>query len=122
VFLIADDDEGFRRFMRRAVESVAGWRVIGEAVDGEEAVRKALQLMPRAVLIDMDLPRIDGLEATRRIKATAPGIIVIMFASLDGTAYREAAARSGADDFFPKTAPISQILATIRRWCPPKAA
>jgi DNA-binding NarL/FixJ family response regulator len=122
VFLIADDDEGFRRFMRRAVESVAGWRVIAEAVDGDEAVRKTLQLRPQAVLIDMDLPQIDGLEATRRIKDTRPGTIVIMFASLDGKAYREAAVRSGADDFFPKTAPISQILATIRRWCPPKAA
>jgi DNA-binding NarL/FixJ family response regulator len=67
------------------------------------------------VLMDMDLPAVDGLEATRRIKGDVPRTFVIMFASLDGLAFREASARSGADEFLPKFAPLPMILSTLRR-------
>ncbi len=70
--------------------------------------------------MDMDLPRMDGLEATRRVKESLPGTVVVMFGTLDGAAYREAAARSGADGFMAKTTPISQILSAIRQWSGPK--
>ena len=118
--LIADDDPGFRMFIRRVLDKEHDASVVGEALDGHEAVRKAEQLKPNMVLMDMDLPRMDGLEATRRVKATLPGTVVVMFGTLDGPAYREAAARSGADGFMPKTTPISQILSTIRHWSPPE--
>ena len=114
--LIADDDEGFRAFIRRILDRENDTTVVGEALDGEEAVQKAELLKPHLVLMDMDLPRMDGLEATRHVKARLPGTAVVMFATLDGPAYRDAAARSGADDFVAKATPISQILTVIRNW------
>jgi len=118
--LIADDDYGFRTFMRRVLDKEANLSVVGEAMDGEEAVRKAKELMPALVLMDLDMPRTDGLEATRRLKVSLPGTVVIMFSMFDGREYRDAAARSGADGFLVKTTAISQILATIRHWLPGK--
>jgi len=120
--LIADDDHGFRTFMRRVLARELDLSVVGEAMDGEEAVRKAEELKPALVLMDLDLPRTDGLEATRRLKVSLPGTVVIMFSPLDGTEYRDAAARSGADGFLVKTTSISQILSTIRNWLPGKPA
>lgn len=118
--LIVDDDHGFRTFIRRVLDNEMNLSVVSEAMDGKEAVDKSVELKPDLVLMDMDLPRIDGLEATRQIKTGLPGTVVIMFSPLEGTEYREATARSGADDFLVKTAEISQILATIRRCMPGK--
>jgi len=116
--LIADDDTGFRTFMRRTLKNEADLTVVGEAMDGEEAVRKAKELKPSLVLMDIDLPRTDGLEATRQIKGSLPETVVIMFSPLDGMEYRDAAARSGANGFLVKATAISQILSTIRRSLP----
>jgi len=120
--LIVDDDQGFRVFIRRVLEREEEWRIVGEALDGEEAVRKTQKFQPDLVLMDMDLPGINGLEATRRVKAAFPRIVVIMFSAWEGSAYREAAARSGADEFLHKLEPLSKMLATIRKLSPRKAA
>lgn len=106
--------------MRRVLDKESDLSVVGEAMDGDEAVRKAQELKPALVLMDLDLPRTDGLEATRRLKVFLPGTVVIMFSPFDGTEYRDAAARSGADGFLVKTTAISQILSTIRYWLPGK--
>ncbi len=120
--LIADDDVSFRTFIRRVLNKEFRGSVVGEAVDGFEAVRKAENLKPDLVLMDMDLPRLNGLEATRRVKESLPDTVVVMFGTLDGATYREAAAHSGADGFMAKTAPIAQILSKIREWSMPKPA
>jgi two-component system, NarL family, response regulator DesR len=117
--LIADDDDGFRTFMRRILNMEAGTSVVGEALDGLEAVRQAENLRPQLILMDMDLPGLDGLEATRRVKELHPETLVVMLGSLDGVAYREAAARSGADGFLVKNTPIAQILSMLRQWSVP---
>ncbi len=119
--LIADDDEGFRTFMRRVLNRELSSKVVGEAVDGFEAVRKAENLKPHLVLMDLDLPRLNGLEATRRVKESLPDTVVVMFGTVDGPAYREAAVRSGADGFVVKNAPLAQILSRIRQWSVPKS-
>ncbi|MGA3325339.1 MAG: response regulator transcription factor [Terriglobia bacterium] len=118
--LIADDDQKFRIFIRRVLEAQANLAVIGEAQDGEEAVKKAQEMKPEMVIMDMDMPGIDGLEAARRVKASLPRAVVVMFSPAEGTAYRDAAARSGADEFLLKTASILQIHSTIRGCCPSK--
>lgn len=113
--LIADDDHGFRTFMRRLLDKEPALSIIvGEALDGEEAVQYAQELKPDLILMDLDLPRMDGLEATRRVKVSLPDTVVIMLSTVDGPAYRDAAARSGADGFLPKNTEISHILSTIR--------
>jgi len=116
--LITDDDQKFRIFIRRVLEAQINLAIIGEAQDGEEAVKKAQEMKPEMVIMDMDMPGIDGLEATRRVKASLPRAVVVMFSPAEGRAYRDAAARSGADDFIPKTASVFQILSKIRSWCP----
>jgi DNA-binding NarL/FixJ family response regulator len=120
--LITDDEPTFRAFIRRVLETQTDLTVVGEAIDGDEAVEKAQRLNPEVVLMDMDMPVTDGLEATRRVKASQPKTVVIIFSTLDGAVYREASARCGADDFLPKTASMFQILSTIRHWRRPGGA
>jgi two-component system invasion response regulator UvrY len=79
--LVVDDQAPFRVAARGLVERLAGFRVVGEAASGEEAVALAAELAPALVLMDIKLPGIDGLEATRRILAAAPGTVVLLLST-----------------------------------------
>ena len=79
--LIVDDQAPFRSAARTLVRLVAGWRVVGEAVSGEEAVRMAVGLRPSVVLMDINLPGIDGYEATRRILRDRPETAVVLLST-----------------------------------------
>src|SRR3989440_12915405 len=120
--LIADPEQGFRRYLRRILERQPDLKVVGEAADGEEVVRVAHQLEPDVVLVDIDLRGTDAFDATQRIKARLPGTKVMMLSVLEGEVYRKAAAKHGADAFLLKTAEISQFLPVIRRGRRGKAA
>lgn len=113
--LIVDDDQGFREMVKRLLEREPGVSVVGEAGDGEEAVRLARELQPDVILMDIAMPRVDGLEATRRIKAERPEAKVIILMIHNEEAYRRAAAESGADVFLPKKTLMANLLPTIRR-------
>ena len=93
--LIADDDEGMRLLGRMLAED-AGFRVVGEARDGEEAVRLALRLTPDVVLMDRTMPVMDGIEATARIKAALPRAAVVAWTSSDEPAVAESFLAAGA--------------------------
>jgi two-component system, NarL family, invasion response regulator UvrY len=76
--LVVDDQAPFRSVARSLVELVKGWQVVGEASSGEEAVELAAAIRPSVVLMDINLPGITGIEATRRIVAADPDAAVVL--------------------------------------------
>jgi two-component system invasion response regulator UvrY len=79
--LIVDDQPPFRSVARTLVSMIAGWQVIGEAASGEEAVAAASQEQPDVILMDINLPGINGIEATRRILAADPEVKVALLST-----------------------------------------
>jgi two-component system response regulator DesR len=96
--------------------------LVGEASDGEEGVRLAHQLKPDVILMDIDMPGTNGLQATRRIKESLAGATVLLLSAWDSEAYRQGAADCGADNYLLKTTPISEFLSVLRRVGPTNAA
>lgn len=76
--LVADDHELVRRGIRELLRARRGWRVIGEAVNGREAVEKAIKLKPDVVIVDISMPDLDGLQATRQIREASPNTEVVV--------------------------------------------
>lgn len=101
--LIVDDQEPFRSAARMVVELTDGFEVVGEAENGEEGVEMASNLRPDLVLIDINMPGIDGLEATRQITAARPQTKVVVFSTYEPTEYLSRAKEAGAVDFIPKS-------------------
>ena len=79
--LVVDDQAPFRAVARTVVSMAPGFGVVGEAESGEEAVRMAAELAPQVVLMDINLPGINGIEATRRIVAASPETVVILLST-----------------------------------------
>jgi DNA-binding NarL/FixJ family response regulator len=109
--LIADDQALVRTGFRKILESEADLEVVGEAGDGGEAVEAALLLRPDVVLMDIRMPRLDGLEATRRLAGKTRVLVLTTF---DLNEYVYEALRAGASGFLLKDAPADQLLTAIR--------
>ena len=102
--LICDDQEAFRAAAREVVNATQGFEVVGETETGEESVVAAGQLHPDMVLMDVHLPGIDGLEASRRIRAAYPKVAVLLLSTYDREEFATRIAESGAIAFMPKAA------------------
>jgi DNA-binding NarL/FixJ family response regulator len=112
--LLADDQALVRAGFALILNAEADIEVVGEAADGEEAVARALELEPAVVLMDIRMPQLDGIEATRAITAREPRTRVLMLTTFDLDEYVVAAFRAGASGFLLKTAPRDQLVAAVR--------
>lgn len=111
--LIADDHRIVRQGVRTLLESQGGFSVVGEAADGEEAIDAAEALAPDVVLMDVCMPRLSGIEATRRIAKGEGGPRVLVLSMLEGRSYVEEAFRAGATGYVVKSAPPSDLTAAL---------
>lgn len=102
--LIVDDQEAYREAVRLVVELTDGFAVVGVAEDGESSVDLALELRPDLVLMDVNLPGIDGLEATRRILSRGDGTQVVVLSTYEPSEYAPRATAAGAIAYIAKSA------------------
>lgn len=112
--LVVDDHPLFRHGLVGLLDVVDDVEVVGVAGDGESGVRKAVELRPDVVLMDLNLPSLPGLEATRRIVAAAPGCAVLVLTMLDDETSVLAAMQVGARGYLLKDADQHEVLAAIR--------
>lgn len=108
--LIVDDDVRFRKRVRELLASGSGLEIVGEAGDGQETIRKARELRPDLVLMDIRMPGMNGLEITRHLVAEMPALKVIILTIFDLQEYREAATASGASAFVCKRDMQNELL------------
>jgi DNA-binding NarL/FixJ family response regulator len=102
--LIVDDQEPFRVAARMVVDITDGFEVVGEAETGEDSVRMAEELAPDLVLMDVNLPGINGLDATRQILAGSNPVVVLLLSTYEEEEYAPRAAECGAAAYIPKSA------------------
>ncbi len=113
--LIADDHSILREGMRLILSADPAFTVVGEATNGEDAVARAQELMPDVVLMDVHMPGMNGIEATRRIHATLPQVRVMILTVSDKDEDLFGAIRAGAKGYLLKNSEASQVLDAIRR-------
>lgn len=114
--LVVDDEQLLRQAFSSLIDAEDDLRVVGEAEDGKRAVELAGRLRPDVVVMDVRMPVMDGIEATRRItsgaKAGAPGVLILTTFDLDEYVFE--ALRAGASGFVLKSRPLDELLVAIR--------
>ena len=111
--LLADDHQMLRQAVRRALEE-SGLTVVGEAADGNEAVNLVATLLPDVVLMDVSMPVLDGIEATRRITAAGSRARILMLTMHDEDALRARAIRAGAAGFLTKDCELREVVDSVK--------
>lgn len=110
--LIVDDHAAFREATSSLIEA-EGFRVVGEAANGEEAIRAVALLRPDVVLLDIQLPRLDGLEVAERLAARPDPPAIVLISSRSAAAYGRRLQRSPAKGFIPKRVLSGQAIAAL---------
>jgi DNA-binding NarL/FixJ family response regulator len=111
--LIADDHRDFRRVVHDFLDRLPNVSVVGEAADGDDAINKVEKLFPDVVLMDISMPLMNGIEATRVIKQRWPGTKVLIATTHDDPMYRKQALEARADGFILKGSLKPSLEATF---------
>jgi len=111
--LLVDDHDRFRQSVASFLNEQSFVEIVGEAVDGDEAIAQTERLHPDLVLMDVDMPNRDGFEATREIKLQCPATKVVILSMHGSDIYRRTAWRYAADGFIDKASLKDELLAAI---------
>jgi len=114
LLLLADDDEHFRALLRKWFEQQSEYTLIGEAIDGLEAVEMTLKLEPDILLMDISMPRLNGIEATKEIMAKRPDTRVIGLSIHAEKEYRSEMYAAGACAYILKENLVDDLMNTIQ--------
>jgi len=117
--LIADDSPTALRSLCDYLEFAGGFEIVGTASDGLNAVQLASVHKPDLVLLDLSMPRVNGLEAAEQIRLSSPNLRVIIFSELNGLSLADECRRRGADSFVQKSHLPDRLLPEIQRLFPP---
>jgi DNA-binding NarL/FixJ family response regulator len=116
--LIVDDSALIRRSVRSYIEQNSDWKVCGEAENGEIAIEKVKQLNPDVVILDLQMPVMNGLEAARHIACIAPSASMVMLTLHNCEQLMKQAQAVGIKDVVPKSERVADhLLASLRRVC-----
>jgi len=113
--LLVDDSESVIENLKAVLEMDRDIRIVGKAKNGIEALEKAKAVLPSVVIMDVRMPEMDGIEATRYLKERYPEMGIILFSVDDNTHFRLEGLRSGASDYYVKGRPTNELLAMIKR-------
>lgn len=111
--LVVDDHHLVRRGLVSSLGENARWAVCGEATNGKEAISEFLRLQPDLILMDISMPLMNGIEATREIRRLSQSIKIIILSMHDSPQVQAEARGAGADSYFTKTATTTEITRTV---------
>ena len=111
--LIADDHVLFRQGVAALLRAQPGWRIVGEAGTGKEAVELAHRLKPQVVILDVEMPELDGIEAARQISGALPQTRIVALSMYANAHYRQRMQDAAAMAYVSKNQPIDELIAAI---------
>jgi len=112
--LIADDHPAFLEGLSRLLADEEDLECVAKSTEGMEAIQLAKELQPDVAIIDVSMPHLNGIEATRQIKAASPNTAVLMISAFDYQSYILASLRAGAAGYMLKTRPLHEIVSAVR--------